>query len=131
MATVTKGAETAARNPGMVIMRPAVPSEMVKLDPIEVSRPIGRISAVTIEKIPSITEMTASQETGSERRGGAGDGAEAVVDVDMNPVLSWTSHVERDHQSSRNAHRPPADSRHQRSAPTHPPTHQCGVVEVR
>ncbi|MFE1873221.1 hypothetical protein ACFW9N_20350 [Streptomyces sp. NPDC059496] len=97
MATVTKGAETAARNPGMVIMRPTIPSEMVKLDPIEVSRPIGRISAVTIEKIPSITEITASQETKSERSDGAGDWAEAVVVVDMNPVLSWTSHSECDH----------------------------------
>ncbi|MFB7545840.1 hypothetical protein ACFC0N_38785 [Streptomyces zaomyceticus] len=114
MATVAKGAETAARNPGMVIMRPAIPSETVKLDPIEVSRPIGRISVVTIEKIPSITEITASQETEAERSSGAGDGAEAVVVVDMNPVLSWTSHSERDHQSSRNGHHPLADSRHQR-----------------
>ncbi|MEU5066100.1 hypothetical protein AB0G95_18950 [Streptomyces virginiae] len=97
MATVTKGAETAARNPGMVIMRPAIPSDMVKLDPIEVSRPIGRISAVTIEKIPNITEITASQETKAERSGGAGDGAEAVAVVDMNPVLSWASPSECDH----------------------------------
>ncbi|MFV5994835.1 hypothetical protein ACNPQM_20795 [Streptomyces sp. NPDC056231] len=97
MATVTKGAETAARNPGMVIMRPAIPSEMVKLDPIEVSRPIGRISVVTIEKIPSITEITASQETEAERSGGAGAWTEAVVAVDMNPVLSWTSHSACDH----------------------------------
>ncbi|MEV7612762.1 hypothetical protein [Streptomyces sp. NPDC089799] len=57
----------------MVIMRPAIPSDTAKLDPIEVSRPIGRISAVTIEKIPSITEITAGQETKSERSGGAGD----------------------------------------------------------
>ncbi|MFE7708528.1 hypothetical protein ACFU6I_22635 [Streptomyces sp. NPDC057486] len=97
MATVTKGAETAARNPGMVIMRPAIPSEMVKLDPIEVSRPIGRISVVTIEKIPSITEITASQETKAERSVGAGARTEAVVAVDMNTVLSWTSHSECDH----------------------------------
>ncbi|WP_243279855.1 hypothetical protein [Streptomyces griseofuscus] len=57
----------------MVIMRPAIPSEMVKLDPIEVSRPIGRISVVTMAKIPSITEMTASQEIKGERPDGAGD----------------------------------------------------------
>jgi hypothetical protein len=44
----------------MVIIKPAAPLEMVKLDPIEVRRPIGRISVVTIEKIPSITETTAS-----------------------------------------------------------------------
>ncbi|WP_442809642.1 hypothetical protein [Streptomyces sp. SR27] len=97
MATVTKGAETAARNPGMVIMRPAIPSEMVKLDPIEVSRPIGRISVVTIEKIPSITEITASQEAKAVRSGGTGDWTEVVVAVDMSPVLSWASHAECDH----------------------------------
>ncbi|MFE7586738.1 hypothetical protein ACFU5Y_34830 [Streptomyces gardneri] len=114
MATVTRGAETAARNPGMVIMRPAIPSETVKLDPIEVSRPIGRISVVTIEKIPSITEITASQETKAGRSGGAGDWAVAVVVVDMNPVLSWTSHAGCDHQSSRNVRHLLADSRHQR-----------------
>ncbi|WP_435852926.1 hypothetical protein, partial [Streptomyces vietnamensis] len=89
MATVTKGAETAARNPGMVIMRPAIPSETVKLDPIEVSRPIGRISVVTIEKIPSITDITADQETKVERSDGAGERTEVVVSVDMNPVPSW------------------------------------------
>ncbi|MFF0433824.1 hypothetical protein ACFYU9_16525 [Streptomyces sp. NPDC004327] len=83
MATVTKGAETAARKPGMVIMRPAIPSETVKLDPIEVSSPIGRISVVTIEKIPSITDITAVQEAADERSGGAGDRTEAVVDVDI------------------------------------------------
>ncbi|MFG3041521.1 hypothetical protein ACGFYZ_31925 [Streptomyces sp. NPDC048330] len=88
MATVTKGAETAARSPGMVIMRPAIPSEMVKLDPIEVSRPMGRISVVTIEKIPSITEITASQASNAGRFGGAAVGVEVVVVVDMNPVLS-------------------------------------------
>ncbi|MFE5300187.1 hypothetical protein [Streptomyces sp. NPDC056632] len=82
----------------MVIMRPAIPSEMVKLDPIEVSRPIGRISVVTIEKIPSITDITASQETRAERpgSGGAGAWAEAAVAVDMYSVLSWTSHSECD-----------------------------------
>lgn len=56
----------------MVIMSPAVPSETVKLDPIEVSRPIGRISAVTTEKTPSVTETTAGQEC---RVGGAGGAA--------------------------------------------------------
>ncbi|MFY4722676.1 hypothetical protein [Streptomyces sp. LaBMicrA B280] len=78
----------------MVIMRPAIPSEMVKLDPIEVSRPIGRISVVTMAKIPSITEMTASQEIKGERPDGAGDWTEGVVVVDMNSVLSWASHAE-------------------------------------
>ncbi|WP_261992002.1 hypothetical protein [Streptomyces sp. MS191] len=75
----------------MVIIRPAIPSEMVKLDPIDVRRPIGRISVVTMEKIPSMTEMTASQETKGERSGDAGDRTEGAVAVDMNPVLSLTS----------------------------------------
>ncbi|GAA2305678.1 hypothetical protein GCM10010431_26830 [Streptomyces kunmingensis] len=47
----------------MVIIRPAIPSEMVKLEPIFVSRPIGKISVVTIEKIPSMTANTASHPT--------------------------------------------------------------------
>ncbi|MEV7122946.1 hypothetical protein [Kitasatospora griseola] len=53
----------------MVIISPAIPSEMVKLDPIEVSRPIGRISVVTIEKIPSITDNTASHSITGDRAG--------------------------------------------------------------
>ncbi|MFE6228971.1 hypothetical protein [Streptomyces sp. NPDC057854] len=80
----------------MVIMRPAIPSEIVKLDPIDVRRPIGRISVVTMEKIPSITEMTASQEMKGDRSGAAGDWTEGVVAVDMDPVLSWASRGECD-----------------------------------
>ncbi|MFF9150239.1 hypothetical protein ACWGBV_05485 [Streptomyces sp. NPDC055051] len=79
----------------MVIIRPAIPSEMVKLDPIEVSSPIGRISVVTMEKIPSMIETTASQETRGDRSGDAGDWTEGVVAVDMISVLSWASHAER------------------------------------
>ncbi|GAA1673412.1 hypothetical protein GCM10009830_19640 [Glycomyces endophyticus] len=45
----------------MVIMSPAVPSESAKPDPIAVSRPIGRISVVTIVKMPIITATTAGQ----------------------------------------------------------------------
>ncbi|MFD7783649.1 hypothetical protein ACFV4Q_11230 [Streptomyces nojiriensis] len=102
----------------MVIMRPAMPSEMVKVDPIDVRRPIGRISVVTMEKIPSITEMTASQEMNGERSVGAGDRTEVVVAVDMNPVLSWASHAElRELQSSRNGRHLLAGCRHQQPAP--------------
>ncbi|MFD7552944.1 MULTISPECIES: hypothetical protein [unclassified Streptomyces] len=72
----------------MVIMRPAIPSETVKLDPIDVRRPIGRISVVTMEKIPNIIEMTAGQEVKGERSGDERDWAEEVVAVDMDPVLS-------------------------------------------
>ncbi|GGU33690.1 hypothetical protein GCM10010289_63720 [Streptomyces violascens] len=76
----------------MVIISPAIPSEMVKLDPIDVSRPMGRISVVTIAKIPIITEITASQETRGERMVGADVAStEVVVAVDMNPVLCWAS----------------------------------------
>ncbi|MFB8087407.1 hypothetical protein [Streptomyces sp. NPDC055992] len=70
----------------MVIMSPAIPSETVKLDPIDVRRPIGRISVVTMAKIPSMTEMTASQEMNGVRSGDEGDWTEGVVAVDMNPV---------------------------------------------
>ncbi|MFE9122363.1 hypothetical protein [Streptomyces sp. NPDC007172] len=78
----------------MVIISPAIPSEMVKLDPIDVSRPMGRISVVTIAKIPIITEITASQETRGERRVGAAEASpEVVVAVDINPVLCWVSHA--------------------------------------
>ncbi|MEU0007965.1 hypothetical protein ABZ079_27730 [Streptomyces sp. NPDC006314] len=43
----------------MVVISPAIPSETVKPDPIEVSRPSGRISVVTMAKIPGITETAA------------------------------------------------------------------------
>jgi hypothetical protein len=69
---------------------------MVKLDPMDVRRPIGRISVVTMEKIPSITEITASQERKGERSGDSEDWTEEVVAVDTNPVLSWASHGECD-----------------------------------
>ncbi|MEU7074034.1 hypothetical protein [Streptomyces narbonensis] len=72
----------------MVIIRPAIPSETAKLDPIEVSKPIGRISVVTIEKIPSITETTANQDRKGERSGGSAEGdVERVVAVDTGHVL--------------------------------------------
>ncbi|MFG2140965.1 hypothetical protein [Streptomyces sp. NPDC048650] len=79
----------------MAIIRPAIPSERVKLEPMEVSRPIGRISVVTIEKIPHIIETTASQEISGDRGDrteGAAGSMEMVVAVDMNPVLWWASH---------------------------------------
>ncbi|MFF5923380.1 hypothetical protein ACFY8C_34440 [Streptomyces flavochromogenes] len=101
----------------MVIRRPAIPSEMVKLDPIDVRRPMGRISVVTMEKIPSITEMTASQEMKGERSGDAGDWTAGVVAVDMNPVLSWASQGECGLQCSRTVRRLLADFRRQQSTP--------------
>jgi hypothetical protein len=79
VATVTSGAAIAARKPGMVIISPAIPSETVKLDPIEVSKPIGRISVVTMTKIPSITETTASHPISGDRGGKSLPLTEAVV----------------------------------------------------
>ena len=78
VATVTVGAATAARYPGMVIINPAVPSETVKPEPMDVSSPIGRISVVTIEKIPIVTESTAAQPAVDER----GDVAAPARDID-------------------------------------------------
>ncbi|MGW8327501.1 hypothetical protein ACWGLE_06350 [Streptomyces sp. NPDC055897] len=76
----------------MVIISPANPSDTAKLEPIDVSRPMGRISVVTIAKIPIITETTASQETRGERRAGAAEAPlEVAVAVDINPVPYWTS----------------------------------------
>ncbi|MFB6557347.1 MULTISPECIES: hypothetical protein [unclassified Streptomyces] len=49
---------------------------------------------MTMEKIPSMTAMTASQEMNGERCVGAGDWTEVVVAVDMNSVLSWASRAE-------------------------------------
>lgn len=75
---VTVGAATAAKHPGMVIINPAVPSDTVKPGPMEVSSPIGRISVVTIEKIPIVTESTAAQPAVDER----GDVAVPAMDID-------------------------------------------------
>ncbi|MFB7425419.1 hypothetical protein ACFC0K_19280 [Streptomyces hydrogenans] len=114
---MTTGAETAASSPGMVIIRPAIPFEMVKLEPIDVRRPIGRISVVTMEKIPSMIEKTANQEMKVERSGDAADSTEGVVDVDTKTVLSEATHGECDLQSSRNGHHLLAGFRRQPSAP--------------
>ncbi|MFE7660990.1 hypothetical protein [Streptomyces celluloflavus] len=46
---------------------------------------------MTIEKIPAITDITASQETSGERAGGAEGSIDIVVAVDMNPVLNGAS----------------------------------------
>ncbi|GGS15406.1 hypothetical protein GCM10010221_10470 [Streptomyces parvus] len=86
----------------MVIIRPAMPSETVKLDPMEVRSPIGRISVVTMEKIPSITDTTASHETSGDRAGSSGksgesgesrESVEVVVVVGTKP--SWPGRRKR------------------------------------
>lgn len=82
VATVATGAATAATRPGMVIISPAMPSETVKSAPIEVSRPIGRISVVTMAKMPIVTETTASQPVSGVRTGVGGE----VRTVDTPPV---------------------------------------------
>ena len=71
----------------MVIISPAVPSETVKPEPMDVSSPIGRISVVTIAKIPIITETTAGQLFEPDRADAGEPSAEAVtVDIGFRPV---------------------------------------------
>ncbi|MGW0350720.1 hypothetical protein ACWDX8_29525 [Streptomyces anthocyanicus] len=47
-----------------------------------------------IEKIPNITDITASHDTNGDRAGDEGESMEVVVAVGMNPVLCWASHEE-------------------------------------
>ncbi|MEI5101156.1 hypothetical protein RB200_24620 [Streptomyces sp. PmtG] len=54
--------------------------------PMAGSRPTGRISTVTMAKIPAVTEATASHWT-SGGRAGAAEGAGSVVLEGMGP--SW------------------------------------------
>ncbi|GAA1037623.1 hypothetical protein GCM10009566_12520 [Streptomyces murinus] len=58
-----------------------MPSERAKPEPISVSRPIGRISVVTIEKIPSVTDTTASHPTSGDRVGEPAPPVRCVVAV--------------------------------------------------
>ncbi len=83
---VTVGAATAATMPGRVMVSPVVPSEMPKSAPMAGSRPMGRISLVTMAKMPSMSEATASRPT----RGGRG---RASVVVDMIPVRAGARDV--------------------------------------
>ncbi|MEK8143399.1 hypothetical protein NKH18_18670 [Streptomyces sp. M10(2022)] len=72
----------------MVIISPAIPSETVKEAPIDVNRPIGRISVVTMAKIPSITETTAGHPPNGERAGKPPLSAVVAVDTSsMGSVL--------------------------------------------
>ncbi|GGU06100.1 hypothetical protein GCM10010177_76750 [Actinomadura citrea] len=70
----------------MVIISPAVPSETVKPEPMDVSSPIGRISVVTIAKIPIITESTAGQLATADRLD-AEESSVKEVAVDIGSVL--------------------------------------------
>ncbi|GIH63872.1 hypothetical protein Msi02_46890 [Microbispora siamensis] len=60
------------------MVSPVVPSEMPKSAPMAGSRPMGRISLVTMVKMPSMSEVTASQPMRGER------GRVSVI-VDMGP----------------------------------------------
>src|SRR5882757_62681 len=71
VATVTDGAAIAATIPGTVIVQPARPAGIWKLDPIGVSRPIGNISIVTIEKMPMVSALTANHPNNGDRVMGA------------------------------------------------------------
>lgn len=93
----------------MAIISPAFPSktakpyETAKLDPIEVSRPIGRISVVAMAKIPSVTATTANHPISGDRGDRSWPLTEAVVVIGMafRPVksarfaMSPTGFVER------------------------------------
>src|SRR3954452_67625 len=64
------------------MVSPAVPSETVKPAPMEVSSPIGRISVVTIAKMPAVTANTAGQpEEGETSRPVAGEVAVRIGSV--------------------------------------------------
>ncbi|GAB1332207.1 hypothetical protein ACE1SV_65460 [Streptomyces sennicomposti] len=73
----------------MVIISPAMPSETVKLAPTSVRSPMGRISVVTMEKMPSITATTASHRIAGERCGESVPPVSrgvAVVDAAMDSI---------------------------------------------
>ena len=63
----TAASATAATRPGSVIVSPAVPSEMANVVAIGISNPIGRISAVTMTKMPIMTETTPSHDLSDVR----------------------------------------------------------------
>ncbi|MGO4425126.1 hypothetical protein AB4Z54_42200 [Streptomyces sp. MCAF7] len=99
----------------MVIISPAIPSETVKLEPMDVSRPMGRISVVTMENIPIVTETTASHDVTAERRADSVVPAEFAVSVSMN-VRSLSGVLDElfNHQPIKDARDILAGSRHQR-----------------
>src|SRR5690606_272714 len=114
---VASGAETAATGPGMAIVSPAIPSETVKSAPIDVSRPIGRISAVTMAKIPIITETTADQALNGGRPAGPGLSAEYAVVLDMDVRSVSGAHASR---APAGPSRAPAERRREPDANGHP-----------
>ncbi|WP_245738105.1 hypothetical protein [Streptomyces sparsogenes] len=71
----------------MVIISPAIPSETVKLEPMEVSKPMGRISVVTMENIPIITETTAGHEVVAGRLAASVVPADVATSVGMVSAL--------------------------------------------
>ncbi len=60
-ASASTGAATAATRPVSDIVSPAVPVDTPRSEAIEVSRPTGSISLLTMVKVPIATEVTASQ----------------------------------------------------------------------
>ncbi|MEU9789933.1 hypothetical protein AB0E27_04800 [Streptomyces sparsogenes] len=96
----------------MVIISPAIPSETVKLEPMEVSRPMGRISVVTRENIPAITETTAGHEVLAGRLAASVVPADVAASVGMG-FLSGVDEL-IDHQLIKSPDETLAGSRHQR-----------------
>lgn len=68
-ATINAGPANAASTPGMVTIRPAVPSDTLSPRAMSVSRPMGMNSVETIAKVPTAMELTASH---AERDAGTG-----------------------------------------------------------
>ncbi|MEU1665671.1 hypothetical protein ABZ547_19060 [Streptomyces sparsogenes] len=98
----------------MVIISPAIPSETVKLEPMEVSKPMGRISVVTMENIPIITEITAGHEVVAGRL--AASVVPAAVAASVGMGFRSLSGVDEliDHQLIKSPDEPLAGSRRQR-----------------
>lgn len=75
-ATMSAGPAKAASTPGMVIIRPAVPSDTFRPRAMSVKRPMGMNSVETMAKVPTAIEPTASQ---AERAVLAGSGARSSM----------------------------------------------------
>ena len=74
-ATISAGPAKAASTPGIVTIRPAVPSDTLRPRAMSVSRPMGMNSVETIAKVPTAMEPTASH---AERVAAAAGAAEAA-----------------------------------------------------
>src|SRR5687768_2450964 len=91
-ATISAGPAKAASTPGMVTIKPAVPSLTLRPVLMSVRMPIGRNSVVTMENVPTAMEPTASHADVevSVLFGGDSASAHVVQGVDMQVVSPRT-----------------------------------------